>query len=227
MIELIDLRKSYKLGPVELDILKGVSLTVEDGEMLAIMGASGSGKSTMMNIIGLLDRPTSGTFRFEGRDVALLSDDVLAGIRNRRMGFVFQQFNLMARTTALDNVCLPLLYRGMSLGDARKKAEGFLEKVGMKERMRHLPVELSGGQQQRVAIARALIGEPGMILADEPTGALDTKVGREVLDIFAGLNKDDGITVVIITHDPSVARQCGRTVLMRDGVLADNEAVPA
>ncbi|MCK4791282.1 MAG: ABC transporter ATP-binding protein [Desulfobacteraceae bacterium] len=223
LIELIDVHKRFQVGPVELEILKGVYLTIRHGEILSIMGTSGSGKSTMMNVIGFLDRPTTGTYLFEGRDISKFKDDELAEIRNRQIGFIFQQFNLLPRNSACDNVGLPLLYRGMSRQQAARHALPVLESVGMGDRADHRPNELSGGQQQRVAIARALVGSPSIIIADEPTGALDSRVGGEIMDLFVQLNKEKGITIIIITHDPGVATRCNRQLVMIDGVLAEQE----
>jgi putative ABC transport system ATP-binding protein len=219
MIELRNIHKSYTLGPVEVEILKGVNLTVQAGELLAILGASGCGKSTLMNIMGFLDQPTSGEYSFEGTVSHGYSDDQLSRIRNRRIGFVFQQFNLLGKLTALDNVCLPLIYRGTPKRNRRERAMEMLEKVGMGDRAHHRPTELSGGQQQRVAIARALCGRPSIILADEPTGALDTQTSSEIMDLFLDLNSKESITVIIITHDPSLAKRCTRSVRMRDGLV--------
>ncbi len=221
MIELHDIRKSYLLGPVEVEILKGVNLTVDKGEFLAILGTSGCGKSTLMNIMGFLDTPTSGTYSFEGTMSQGYSDDELSRIRNRNIGFVFQQFNLLGRLTALDNVCLPLIYRGTPKRERQERAREMLDKVGMADRAHHRPSELSGGQQQRVAIARALCGQPSIILADEPTGALDTATSGEIMQLFLELNTKDAITVVLITHDPSLAQRCARSVRMNDGVVAE------
>lgn len=225
LIELQDISKSFKVGPVYLEILKGISLSIYQGEMVSIMGSSGSGKSTMMNIIGLLDTPSTGYYSFEGSATQSLGESELAHIRNKQIGFVFQQFNLLARLSALDNVALPLLYRGMSQREAAQKAKPYLDAVGMGDRADHIPSELSGGQQQRVAIARALVGNPSIILADEPTGALDSAVGKEIMDLFTKLNQEQGITVVIITHDQKVAEKCKRQVVMVDGKLKPAEAV--
>lgn len=219
MLKLDDIRKTYKVGPTEIDILKGVALEVASGELLAIMGASGCGKSTLMNIIGLLDKPTSGTYLIEGRAVSYDDDDALSAIRNRRIGFVFQQYHLLPRLTALENVGIPLIYRGESEDEIKRSSLEFLRRVGMHERAHHRPSELSGGQQQRVAIARALAGKPSLILADEPTGALDTHVGQEIMDLFQQLNGDEDITIVLITHDPNIAKQCKRFVRMKDGLI--------
>ena len=219
LIMLRDIWKSYRIGPTEVDVLKGVNLDVRQGELLSIMGSSGCGKSTLMNIIGLLDRPTSGSFMLDGAEVAYDNDDALSEIRNRRIGFVFQQYFLLSRLTAIENVALPLVYRGDTGKDNHERCMEILKRVGMEERAMHRPAELSGGQQQRVAIARALVGNPSLILADEPTGALDTQVGGEIIELFKALNAEEGITVVIITHDPGIAHKCTRTAIMRDGVI--------
>jgi putative ABC transport system ATP-binding protein len=204
---------------MDVEILKGVDMRVDQGEMLAVLGSSGCGKSTLMNILGFLDQPTSGEYHFEGRCAGGLADNELSRIRNSRIGFVFQQFNLLPKLTALDNVCLPLLYRGIGRKERAERGREMLAKVGMSDREDHRPGELSGGQQQRVAIARALCGNPALILADEPTGALDTVTSSEIMDLFLSLNADEGITVILITHDPGLARRCGRSVLMLDGLV--------
>ena len=219
MLDLRDIHKVYRVGPTAVEVLKGISLTIEPGELVSITGTSGCGKSTLMNIIGLLDRPSSGDYWLDGSRVAYADDDRLSEIRNRRIGFVFQQYQLLSRLTALANVLLPLVYRPEPTPDAERRGLAMLERVGMAERAHHKPTELSGGQQQRVAIARALVGQPTLILADEPTGALDTRVGQEIMDLFRQLNRDDQITVVIITHDPGLARQCDRVITLRDGLL--------
>ncbi|MBI5100604.1 MAG: ABC transporter ATP-binding protein [Nitrospirae bacterium] len=221
MLELSDIRKSYRIGPTEIEILKGVNLKVVTGELMAIMGPSGCGKSTLMNILGLLDKPTSGTYAIMGTPVTYTDDDNLSRIRNRSIGFVFQQYHLLPRLSALDNVGLPLIYRGEREQEIRTRSLEYLKKVNMHERASHNPTELSGGQQQRVAIARAIAGRPSLILADEPTGALDTKVGQEIMDLFRRLNEEEGITVVIITHDPGIAKQCKRFVYMKDGTIIE------
>jgi putative ABC transport system ATP-binding protein len=225
VIELQDITKVYQMGEVEVHALRGVSLKVEKGEILTIMGPSGSGKSTMMNIIGCLDQPTAGTYLLEGRDVGHLHDDDLATIRNRRIGFVFQTFNLLARTTALQNVTLPLIYAGIGRAERRERAREALEAVGLGHRLNHMPTELSGGQQQRVAIARALANNPSIILADEPTGNLDSESGADVMAVLQGLNRERGMTVVLVTHDPMIARHTERIVHLYDGQITHNEMV--
>jgi putative ABC transport system ATP-binding protein len=225
VIELQDITKVYQMGEVEVHALRGVSLKVEKGEILTIMGPSGSGKSTMMNIIGCLDQPTAGIYLLEGKDVGHLHDDDLATIRNRRIGFVFQTFNLLARTTALQNVTLPLIYAGLGRAERRDRAREALEAVGLGHRLDHLPTELSGGQQQRVAIARALANNPSIILADEPTGNLDSKSGEDVMAVLQGLNQERGMTVVLVTHDPMIARHTERIVHLYDGEITHNEMV--
>ncbi len=225
VIELRDITKVYQMGEVKVHALRGASLKVQPGEILTIMGPSGSGKSTMMNIIGCLDQPTAGAYLLEGDDVGHLHDDELAAIRNRRIGFVFQTFNLLARTSALQNVTLPLIYAGVGRSERRAKAREALEAVGLGHRLDHLPTELSGGQQQRVAIARALVHSPSIILADEPTGNLDSKSGAEVMAVLQGLNRERGMTVVLVTHDPVIARHTERIVHLHDGEITGNEVV--
>ena len=224
MLKLTDLRRSYRVGPVATEVLRGVDLEVDAGDLMSIMGPSGSGKTTLMNIIGLLDRPTSGACLLDGRDVSGLRDDELSALRNRHIGFVFQSFHLLPQLTALENVCLPLVYRGAGRPEMRRRAQEILERVGMADRTGHRPDQLSGGQKQRVAIARALVGEPALLLADEPTGALDTDTADEVMALLRRLNEERGITILIITHDPSVADRCMRQTRIRDGRLFEPNA---
>jgi len=218
VIEARDLRKVYKMGEVEVEALRGVSFHIKSGEVISIMGPSGSGKSTLMNTLGCLDRPTSGEYVLDGEPVASLNDDQLASIRNRKVGFVFQSFNLLSRQTAITNVELPLRYSG-NLEGRRERAIEALKAVGLEDRMTHRPYELSGGQQQRVAIARALVNKPAIIMADEPTGNLDSKVGSEIMSLLLNLNKDFGTTLIIVTHDPIIAEQTQRSIRLRDGLL--------
>lgn len=223
VIYIAGLTKTYYIGEMEVPALRGVDLTINRGEIVAIMGPSGSGKSTLMNIIGCLDTPSTGLYELDGDDVSSLKDDELASIRNRRIGFVFQSFNLLPRTTALANVELPLVYAGVK--DRRKRAIASLERVGLADRMNHRPNELSGGQQQRVAIARAIVNSPSIILADEPTGALDSRTSEEIMAIFQSLNQDDGITVVFVTHEKDIADHTRRIIHIRDGVVQEEEFV--
>ncbi len=220
LIEVNDIHKIYRMGEVEVHALRGVSLEIEAGEYMAIMGPSGSGKSTLMNLLGCLDTPTRGTYRLAGEDVSRLDPDRLAAVRNRQIGFVFQQFNLLPRATALQNVELPLIYGGVR--NSRDIAMSALERVGLGDRAEHRPTELSGGQQQRVAIARALVNNPSIVLADEPTGNLDTQTGAEILALFDELNAD-GITVVMVTHDARVADRCHRVVRLVDGRISTDQ----
>jgi putative ABC transport system ATP-binding protein len=218
VIEARDLRKVYKMGAVEVEALRGVSFFIQRGEVVAIMGPSGSGKSTLMNTLGCLDRPTSGEYVLDGEPVASLNDDQLASIRNRKVGFVFQSFNLLSRQTAITNVELPLRYAGNPEG-RRDRAIEALKAVGLEDRMTHRPYELSGGQQQRVAIARAIVNNPAIVMADEPTGNLDSKVGKEIMTLLLNLNKEFGTTLIIVTHDPVIAEQTQRAIRLRDGLL--------
>ena len=219
LIELKNICKSYPLEGLNLKILKGINLQIESGEFVAIMGPSGSGKSTLMNILGCLDKPTSGHYQLDGKNVEKLSPDELAEIRNQKIGFVFQTYNLIARTSALKNVELPMMYAGMSKRARTAKAKELLKLVDMEERMDHTPDELSGGQKQRVAIARALGNDPAIILADEPTGALDSKTGRMVMDLFHKLHKEKGITIVLITHSNELAEETQRIITLKDGTI--------
>jgi len=223
LIRLRDITKTYSLGEVSVPVLKGVSLEIGRGEMVALMGASGSGKSTLMNILGCLDRPTSGHYWLDGQEISQSSGDERALIRNRKIGFVFQSFNLLARTSALDNVIMPLAYTNASLSkrETRLRGRAMLERVGLGERIDHHPSQLSGGQQQRVAIARALINNPQIVFADEPTGNLDSKTSKEILKMFQDLSEEDEITVVLVTHDPGVAHYARRVIRISDGLIAE------
>lgn len=233
LIDIHDLTKIYRMGDVEVQALRGVSLTIDEGEMVAIMGPSGSGKSTLMNILGCLDQPSGGTYLLDGINVGKLNDNQLAEIRNQKIGFVFQQYMLLQRRSALANVELPMLYGG-GWNDRRERAKEALRMVSMTDRMHHKPNELSGGQQQRVAIARALVNNPRIILADEPTGALDTRTGEEIMQIFQRLNIEQGITVILVTHEADIAAYARRTIHVRDGLISEaslrapiHERIPA
>ncbi|HEV8379165.1 MAG TPA: ABC transporter ATP-binding protein [Tepidisphaeraceae bacterium] len=219
LIELKDIYKTYFLGEIQVPVLKGVSLQVARGEMVALMGVSGSGKSTLMNILGCLDRPTSGEYWLDGEEVSQFSANERAILRNNKIGFVFQNFNLLARTSAVENVMMPLSYGNVSDREARKRAMEMLERVGLSDRWHHHPSQLSGGQQQRVAIARSLINHPPLLFADEPTGNLDSRTSEEVLAMFQQLNEREGITIILVTHDPGVAQHAKRTIRIHDGVI--------
>jgi putative ABC transport system ATP-binding protein len=225
VIDVRDLRKTYRVGAEDVAALGGVTLHVDSGEFLAVMGASGSGKSTFMNIIGCLDQPTSGSYLLEGNDVSRLSRDQLASVRSGKLGFVFQGFNLLTRSSAIENVELPLTYAGVQVEDRHERARRALEAVGLGNRLNHKPSELSGGQQQRVAIARALVNDPSLILADEPTGNLDSHSTQEIMSIFHGLNQDRRITIVLVTHEADVAAWSQRIVTFRDGRVLDDRPV--
>jgi putative ABC transport system ATP-binding protein len=222
MIDLSNITKTYRMGELDITVLASISLSVIPGELIAIMGPSGSGKSTLMNIIGCLDRPTSGVYRFEDREISTLSDDELASVRNVKIGFVFQTFNLLPRFSALKNVEVPLIYSGVPARVRKERAMPLLEQVGLADRMYHKPTELSGGQQQRVAIARALVNHPPLLLADEPTGNLDSRSGEEILNILTGLNKE-GVTIIIVTHDQNVAARCKRNIHLKDGQIIQDQ----
>ncbi|MBL8796943.1 MAG: ABC transporter ATP-binding protein [Planctomycetia bacterium] len=222
LIRLADVYKTYHLGEIDVSVLKGVSMTIGRGELVALMGASGSGKSTLMNILGCLDRPTTGQYWLDGQEVSRLSRDQRALLRNQKIGFVFQNFNLLARTSALENVMMPLSYgTRVSYREGKERAEALLERVGLKERMDHQPSQMSGGQQQRVAIARSLINRPPILFADEPTGNLDSQTSREILEMFQQLNAEEGITIALVTHDSNVAAHAHRAIRMRDGRIED------
>ncbi len=221
VVDAKDLTRVYQMGEIEVRALRGVSVQIARSEVVAIMGPSGSGKSTLMNILGCLDRPTDGQYTLDGESVSTLNDDQLSTIRNRKVGFVFQSFNLLPRITAEANVLLPLRYSGHYNGDSKEKARAALEAVGLGERIHHRPNELSGGQQQRVAIARALVTDPAIILADEPTGALDSKSGQEIMDIMLNLNREHGTTVIFVTHDPKIAELTQRVIRILDGRIEE------
>jgi putative ABC transport system ATP-binding protein len=222
MIELNNITKNYHMGEVDITVLNGVCLSINQGEFVAVMGPSGSGKSTLMNIIGCLDRPTSGVYRFEDREISTLNDDELASVRNVKIGFVFQTFNLLPRFSAIKNVEVPLIYSGVPARERRQRAIPLLEKVGLSDRLNHKPTELSGGQQQRVAIARALVNNPPLLLADEPTGNLDSRSGEEILRILTGLN-DQGVTIILVTHDQNVGARCKRMINLKDGQIVGDQ----
>jgi len=223
LIELDEIRKVYSLGETKVEALRGVSLSIDQGEYIALMGQSGSGKSTLMNTVGCLDRPTSGSYLLGGEEVAKMSRNARARLRNRKFGFVFQNFNLLARTSALENVELPLLYSSrMSRGERRRRAAEVLEKVGLAGRLYHHPGQLSGGEQQRVAIARALVNQPAIIMADEPTGNLDSRTSREVIELIRVLNEETDITIVLVTHDQDVARHAERILVLKDGQMVED-----
>ncbi|WP_051711929.1 ABC transporter ATP-binding protein [Spirillospora albida] len=222
-LEAVDVTRTYRMEGVDVTALHGVSLRIDEGEFVAILGPSGSGKSTLMHLLGCLDRPTTGVLRIGGRDVAGLSDAALAELRNARVGFVFQSFHLLARTSARDNVALPLVYRGASRKERHRRAADALAAVGLAHRLAHRPGQLSGGEQQRVAIARALVGDPGVVLADEPTGNLDTRTGHDVMDLLERLNRDRGVAIVLVTHEPDIAERARRRVHLRDGRMESDE----
>jgi putative ABC transport system ATP-binding protein len=224
VIEVEDVKKIYQMGVVEVRALDGVSFHVRRGEVVAIMGPSGAGKSTIMNILGCLDRPTEGEYTLDGEPVSQLNDDQLADIRNRKVGFVFQSFMLLPRQTALANVGLPMRYAGVPTKERHERAKRALEAVGLGDRINHRPTELSGGQQQRVAVARALVNDPAIIMADEPTGNLDSKSGREIMELLLNLNRERGTTVIVITHDEKIGAQAQRVIRLRDGLLAEKAA---
>ncbi|ULA59387.1 MAG: hypothetical protein LZF60_120129 [Nitrospira sp.] len=217
-----DLWKIYRIGDVEVQALRGINLTIDRGEFVAVMGTSGSGKSTLMNLLGCLDQPSRGRYQLNGLDVSTAKPDLLADLRNRQIGFVFQNFNLIPRTSALENAQLPLFYRGVSIKEQRRQAAAALQRVGLAGREQHYPAQLSGGQQQRVAIARALVGAPSILFADEPTGNLDTASSREIMDILEHLNREDGITIILVTHEPDIAAYASRELVMKDGQIVQD-----
>ena len=223
LISIRNIEKVYTMGDIEVPALRGVTLEIERSEFVAVMGASGSGKSTFMNILGCLDRPTRGNYFLEGQEVDSLSSDEWASIRNRKIGFVFQGFNLLSRTSALENVELPMMYNGLHGKDRRQRAVEALSLVGLEERLHHMPNQLSGGQQQRVAIARALVNRPSLILADEPTGNLDSKTGADIMELFQNLNAKEGITIVLVTHEADIAAYSKRQIQFRDGLVTSDE----
>jgi putative ABC transport system ATP-binding protein len=223
VIRIRDLRKVYKMGDIEVEALRGINVNIGRSEFVAVMGASGSGKSTFMNILGCLDRPTAGAYFLEGQDVSKLSTDEWARIRNLKIGFVFQGFNLLSRTSAVENVELPMMYNGMQSKERRQRAREVLALVGLEDRMHHLPNQLSGGQQQRVAVARALVNRPALILADEPTGNLDSKTSAEIMELFQNLNAKEGITIVLVTHESDIAAYAERQIHFRDGLITSDE----
>lgn len=227
LVELKNIRKSFRLGSEDLEILHGIDLTVEKGEFVAMMGPSGSGKSTTMNILGCLDTPTSGTYLLEGKDVSKLSRDRLAEIRNSTIGFVFQGFNLLQRTSAIENVELPLLYAGVGTKERHARAREALIHMGLGDRLHHEPTQLSGGQQQRVAIARGIVNHAPILMADEPTGNLDSKTSDEIMRLFQRLNREEGITIILVTHEPDVAAFAGRQLLFKDGMILEDRLNPA
>ena len=226
LIRLENLTKTYHLGDLDVPVLRGISLVIQTGELVALMGTSGSGKTTLMNVLGCLDRPTSGRYILDGQDVSSISSDARAHLRNQKMGFVFQSFNLLPRTTALENVLMPLTYSTAELSEAqtRERCIGLLRKVGLEDRMEHEPSQLSGGQQQRVAIARALVNHPPLLFADEPTGNLDSRTSEEILAMFQQLNRDEGITIILVTHDAGVAHHATRTIHIKDGLIENGES---
>ena len=226
LIRLQDIHKTYHLGEVDVPVLRGISLDIGRGELVSLMGASGSGKSTLMNILGCLDRPTSGQYWLDGQEISRLDSDGRAMVRNQKIGFVFQSFNLLPRTSALENVMMPLTYTASHLSEkeGRKRAEAMLKLVGLEDRMDHEPSQLSGGQQQRVAIARSLINHPPLLFADEPTGNLDSKTSVEVLKMFQRLNEEEGITIILVTHDANVARHSNRVIRIKDGIVENDHA---